>query len=277
MIGQDLPSCRLDEIGTQGGKPCQAGSVQDLAVDGITTDGTQSRAKISDDVVEEYAAAMREGTKLPPLDVFTDGKNYWLADGFHRFFAALRCEKATIRCHVRQGGKREALKYSLGANSNHGLRRTNEDKRRAVELALSDEEWRKLSDRAIAEMCGVSNTFVGNVRESLEVVQVSTVDTSANVPNSLRRGRDGKLQPGAKRKKASDGNSDALGKSTESAYDGAPTSEATARVAPSQLESRKASTLELISQLRRAMEELDLLEEVDRWLEQMDQLVHAVE
>ncbi|MDX2032633.1 MAG: hypothetical protein SF339_18300 [Blastocatellia bacterium] len=46
----------------------------------------------------------------------------------------------------------------------------NEDKRRAVMTLLDDEEWRKWSDRKIAEICGLSNTFVGNMRSSLSTV-----------------------------------------------------------------------------------------------------------
>lgn len=46
-------------------------------------------------------------------------------------------------------------------------RRTNADKRRAVETLLRDEEWKKWSDREIARRCGVDNSFASRVRESL--------------------------------------------------------------------------------------------------------------
>ena len=49
--------------------------------------GTQARAKIDDDVVQEYAAHMRDGDQFPPITVFHDGSDYWLGDGFHRYFA----------------------------------------------------------------------------------------------------------------------------------------------------------------------------------------------
>lgn len=71
---------------------------------------------------------------------------------------------------VRQGTRRDAILYSVGANETHGLRRTNEDKRRAVMTLLSDEEWSRWSNNEIAQKCGVSHTFVNGMRSSLETV-----------------------------------------------------------------------------------------------------------
>ena len=49
--------------------------------------GTQPRAKIDQAVCDEYAERMKAGEKFPPIDVFFDGEDYWLADGFHRISA----------------------------------------------------------------------------------------------------------------------------------------------------------------------------------------------
>ena len=46
------------------------------------------------------------------------------------------------------------------------MRRTNEDKRRAVTRLLEDAEWAAWSDREIARRAGVSQPFVGSMRES---------------------------------------------------------------------------------------------------------------
>ena len=54
--------------------------------------------------------------------------------------------------------------FSVGANATHGLRRTNDDKRRAVLTLLSDAEWSQWSDREIAKRCGVSPDTVGRIR-----------------------------------------------------------------------------------------------------------------
>lgn len=44
------------------------------------------------------------------------------------------------------------------------------DKRRAVLTLMEDAEWSKWSDNKIAEKCGVSQPFVGKLRESLITV-----------------------------------------------------------------------------------------------------------
>ena len=126
--------------------------------------GTQSRAEINLSVVEEYAEAMREGATFPPVIVYYDGEFYWLADGFHRVRAAARADIERIAADICQGTRRDAVLHSVGANACHGLRRTNADKKRAVETLLLDEEWGQWSDNAIAKACGVSHPFVGKQR-----------------------------------------------------------------------------------------------------------------
>ena len=139
-----------------------------LQVDAIRIDGgTQSRAGTNGVTVYEYANAMREGELFPPIVVFHDGEHYWLADGFHRLAATKEAGFKEIVCEVQQGTQRDAVLYSVAANSTHGLRRTNADKRRAVETLLKDEEWGKWSDREIARKCGVSQPFVGNIRQTI--------------------------------------------------------------------------------------------------------------
>lgn len=138
--------------------------------------GTQSRVEIDTDVVADYAEAVKAGIEFPPITVYHDGADYWLADGFHRFHAHKQAGKASIAAEVMTGTAREAILHSLGANGTHGLRRTNADKRKAALTMLADAEWAEWSDRKIAEVCGVSNTFVSNLRKP---EKVSTVDTPA--------------------------------------------------------------------------------------------------
>jgi hypothetical protein len=102
--------------------------------------------------------------------VFYDGSDYWLADGFHRVEAAKSLGLVEIAADIRQGTRRDAVLYSVGANTSHGLRRTNEDKRRTVMMLLNDEEWRGWSDNRIAQLCGVSQPFVSSMRSSLITV-----------------------------------------------------------------------------------------------------------
>jgi uncharacterized ParB-like nuclease family protein len=139
--------------------------------------GTQSRAGVNDNVIDDYAAALLDGAVFPKVTVFYDGEIYWLADGFHRLAAHEKAGKATISADIRQGNRRDAILFSVGANSSHGLRRTNDDKRRAVSTLLADAEWSNWSDRKIAECAGVSNQFVSNMRLSVNGGQIGTVRT----------------------------------------------------------------------------------------------------
>jgi hypothetical protein len=59
---------------------------------------------------------------------------------------------------------------TVGANQSHGLRRTNDDKRRAVMTLLNDEEWGGWSANEISKRCGVSQPFVSQIKSSLITV-----------------------------------------------------------------------------------------------------------
>lgn len=128
--------------------------------------GTQCRASLDAEHIATLADAWQDGAKIPAVVVFHDGSNYWLADGFHRYHAAQKCEFRDIEADVRSGTRCDAVKFALGANAAHGLRRTNADKRRAVEIALK--EFPKLSDREIARICAVGHPLVAEVRGQLE-------------------------------------------------------------------------------------------------------------
>ncbi|ARV58924.1 hypothetical protein BZZ01_10010 [Nostocales cyanobacterium HT-58-2] len=137
--------------------------IADILING----GTQSRAKLNWDVIAEYAEAIKLNAVFPPILVFFDGNNYWLADGFHRLHATKKAGRQEIAVEIRQGSRRDALLYSVGANANHGLRRSNADKRRAVEIMLRDEEWNHWSNREIAKRCSVSEFMVRQMREAI--------------------------------------------------------------------------------------------------------------
>jgi uncharacterized ParB-like nuclease family protein len=130
----------------------------------VTDAGTQVRAGLNETTMAEYAEALADGAKFPPVIVFHDGSRYIAADGFHRIQAAVRSGATQIECDVRKGSKTDALKFALGCNAHHGLRRTNADKRHAVGLALR--EFPKASTAAIAEMCLVSNELVAEIRKT---------------------------------------------------------------------------------------------------------------
>jgi ParB-like chromosome segregation protein Spo0J len=123
--------------------------VKQLALVELVIDKTQTRVQIDEDTVSDYAELMKSHVDLPPIVVFFDGSSHFVADGFHRFHAAKRRKAETISCDIREGTERDALEFALGANAEHGLRRSNDDKRRVVKIALEDDEWGRLRPRRI--------------------------------------------------------------------------------------------------------------------------------
>lgn len=125
--------------------------------------GTQSRATLNQQTVDDYAEAIQAGATFPPIVVFYDGKKHWLADGFHRFHAYRKLGFDAVTADVRQGTRRDAILHSVGANETHGLRRTRDDKRRAILTLLNDSEWGAKPETWIAETCRVSRSLVRTV------------------------------------------------------------------------------------------------------------------
>lgn len=143
-------------------------SVVSLRIDDIKTDGgTQPRAYLDFKAVDDYTDDMEAGANFPPVTVFYDGASYWLADGFHRVRAAYAANFDSIDCDVRQGTIEDAQWFSFSANRTNGLRRTNDDKQRAVKAALAHPRAASLSDTEIARHCGVSIPTVSGWREKL--------------------------------------------------------------------------------------------------------------
>jgi len=140
--------------------------------------GTQPRAKISEEMVARLTEVLLNGGKMKEdPTVFFDGKEYWLADGFHRFHANKRAGYTEMKCNVLLGTKREAWIYSRGANSDHGMPRTSEEIRGSVISCLDDIELCDLSDRKIADICKCSPMTVGRVKKSLDLERPAKVMT----------------------------------------------------------------------------------------------------
>lgn len=146
-----------------------------------THEASQAREEINESKIAEYADHITNGGSFPPIIVFYDSTSYWLADGWHRLLATKRVGCLTILEEIHVGGQRDALKYALGANSKHGLPRTNADKRKAVGIALNDAEWSKLPTREIAEMCSVSHNLVAEMQRGLTPSDKTEKNNSVNV------------------------------------------------------------------------------------------------
>lgn len=159
--------------------------------------GIQCRAAINTETVTGYAERMAARDEFPPVDLFgTDGR-YWIGDGWHRIMAATHVGADSIRATVHDGGRHDALKHALGANAKHGHRRSNADKRRCVEIALS--EFPTLSSRAIAELCGVHHDLVTSARQLAESATSPKTD-APDAPPAVT-GADGKQYPAKKKPK----------------------------------------------------------------------------
>lgn len=164
----------------------------------IRTDGgTQSRVKLDESVIEEYAEAMENGAKFPPVVLFSDKIDHWLAHGFHRKEAAEKAGLTRIEAEIRPGSLLDAQWYSFGVNKIHGLRRSNEDKQAAVRGALEHEKGRERSAGAIAEHCGVSDTLVLAIKKKMaeQGSGPRVLDLTGESEGEKVTGKDGKKYP----------------------------------------------------------------------------------
>ena len=148
-------------------------SLSEIVLDG----GTQSREKIDEAVVAQYADDMLNGDQFPAITVYFDGDKYYPSDGHHRCFAAIKAGIPNILCEVKEGTQRDAVFASLSANPHHGKPRSAADKRKILTIILLDIEWQDMSDRAIAKHCRVSNTFVASMRKELGTGKKDTTYT----------------------------------------------------------------------------------------------------
>jgi hypothetical protein len=153
-----------------GSRRAAKSKVRRIPIDAIKVDqAIQQRVDgTCEEVVAEYAQAMRDGAVFPPPAVFKDGGgSYHLADGFHRIEAYRQAhpEASEIECEVHLGDQDEALLFACGANA--GLRRSSSDQRKAVTTLLSSEKWKPWANREIARRCNVSPTLVAKVRKEV--------------------------------------------------------------------------------------------------------------
>jgi DNA (cytosine-5)-methyltransferase 1 len=127
---------------------------------------TQSRNGINPKIILEYLEKRKSGVEFPPVVLFFNKGKYYIGDGWHRYYAEKEMLSQSILAEVKYGTKRDAVLYSCGANANHGLRRSSEDKRKSVLTLLKDDEWSKFSNREIARRCGVDEGMVRKYRQT---------------------------------------------------------------------------------------------------------------
>lgn len=128
---------------------------------------TQARLALSQEKVQEYAELMQDGEEFRPVDAFFDGSDYWLADGFHRYFATKANKKTAIAVTVHNGTLEDAQLFAFAANRGHGLHMTATDIRHCIVRMLEHPVWKGWTNTAIAKHVGASSMTVGRVKAAM--------------------------------------------------------------------------------------------------------------
>jgi hypothetical protein len=137
-----------------------------VRLDQIRLDGgTQMREHLDQNVVQDYAEKMRDGVVFPPMITMFDGSTHWLVDGFHRYLAVQAAGKQGYNCEVHTGTQQDAIFMATSVNGSHGVQRSNETKRKAVEVTIAHPNATGWSNVQIAKHCGVSDKFVASVKD----------------------------------------------------------------------------------------------------------------
>jgi len=94
--------------------------------------GILARNEVNADVVRAYAMSYKCRRIMPPVTVFWDGEDVWLADGAYRLRAIAMLKEPTILCDVRVGTRAEAVWFAAGANKTHAQPLRHKEIRRAM-------------------------------------------------------------------------------------------------------------------------------------------------
>jgi len=162
-----------------------------LPLKDIRTDGGTQQRDIDDSVVARYAELMKEGNSFEPIDVISDGKSYFLWDGFHRFFATKKRNKNYISAIVEQGTQRKAQELSFGANTRHGFPRQPGTGKSIILKIFADPEWSKKSEVEIAKWVGVTQQYVNKIKKEIELDHTTScrIDSDSEPKNKVLRSK----------------------------------------------------------------------------------------
>ncbi len=122
----------------------------------------------SNEVVQRYADVIRRDGDLPDPTVFYDGKLFWLADGLYRYRAHRDMDAKFIFCDVHKGSREDAIWYASGANREHGVPLTQQEKHRAAENVLRTPSLASKTDGVIGEQTGYTGARIQQIRAGLE-------------------------------------------------------------------------------------------------------------
>jgi hypothetical protein len=173
--------------------------VEDIVIDPKIVDRVDGLDFVT---IQTYADDMESGSIFPAVEIVSDGQSSWLVDGQHRLEAVKKLEHETITANVTEGDYRDALLKSCATNSEHGKRRTNEDKRQKVMMLLEDKLFKEKnwSNREIARQCKVDEKFVRKMKNhTADIRSMETERTfihhKTGKPTTMNTTNIGKSQP----------------------------------------------------------------------------------
>jgi hypothetical protein len=149
---------------------------EDIPIDSIRMVGeaerTQVRERTDDNVVEQYAEAVKNGDQFPAVSLVADGDQYLIADGWHRILAHRKADRRLIEAMILPSFDEldpltSAIRYALRENQKHGLQLTRGDQRSRAKAALMLPEMQRWTNRKIAREIGVSHQTVARARNEL--------------------------------------------------------------------------------------------------------------
>lgn len=129
----------------------------------IVDDSIQIRVGLDEDRVNEFVEIYEQ---LPPIKVVRESSGFLLADGFHRYRAAVARHESQITVVEKEGSLKDALLIAIEENCKGPLNLSRAEKREIVAKVLRYFPLR--ANSWVAETVGVSMQTVESVRKSLE-------------------------------------------------------------------------------------------------------------
>jgi hypothetical protein len=128
----------------------------------------QVRAVTDMGVCKRYSEAKAAGSVFPPVLVYFDGEDHWLADGFHRVRAYEILGLREIKAVVRRGTVDDALLGAIEENGDDRVDRklNDEDRKHAAEIMIR--RFTNWSDNEISKRTGCNKGVVKIVRLRLK-------------------------------------------------------------------------------------------------------------
>ena len=161
----------------------------------------QCREQIDKEYVATLIEAFQAEREIPRIEVWeVDGEpeaRLVVVDGYHRLQALTTLKREWLHVAVvGNGSLDEASWYAIGRNHEHGLRRTLEDRKKAIRYAFENPLARDYANTTIARQTGCNDKLVAIVRAEVE----ATIKMKGDEPSTTRVGVDGKRYPARKKK-----------------------------------------------------------------------------